>query len=120
MSGRRVQVAVVGQDANQDDGAGHGERHPENNAGRPAPPERTCDDRAERCRDDALADRARDRDRRTASSSSMWNCSPTPNIRRMTPTSASCCGELGVRDEARCVRPDEGAGEQVADDRREA
>ena len=28
--------------------------------------------------------------RRTASSSSTWNCSPTPNISRMTPTSASC------------------------------
>ena len=28
--------------------------------------------------------------RRTASSSSTWNCRPTPNISRMTPTSASC------------------------------
>jgi hypothetical protein len=27
----------------------------------------------------------------TANSSSMWNCSPTPNINRITPTSASCC-----------------------------
>ena len=27
--------------------------------------------------------------RRTASSSSRWNCRPTPNISRMTPTSAS-------------------------------
>ncbi len=28
--------------------------------------------------------------RRTASSSSRWNCSPTPNISRITPISASC------------------------------
>jgi hypothetical protein len=28
--------------------------------------------------------------RRTARSSLRWNCSPTPNISRITPTSASC------------------------------
>jgi hypothetical protein len=29
--------------------------------------------------------------RRTASSSSRWNCRPTPNIRSTTPSSENCC-----------------------------
>ena len=44
---------------------------------------------------------------RTASRSSSEKCSPTPNISRMTPISASCGGELGVGDEARRERPDQ-------------
>ena len=58
--------------------------------------------------------------RRTASSSSTWNCRPTPNISRMTPISASCSAMRGVGDEARRVGADQRAGEQIADDRRQA
>ena len=38
----------------------------------------------------------------------------------MTPTSASCSASSGFGDEAGRMRPDRDAGEQVADDRRQA
>ena len=37
----------------------------------------------------------------------------------MTPTSASCFARLSLRGEARCVRPEQNARDEVADDRRE-
>ena len=58
--------------------------------------------------------------RRTASSSSRWNCSPTPNMIRITPTSASCSAMAAFAVKAGRMRSDEHAGDQVADDGGEA
>ena len=58
--------------------------------------------------------------RQTATSSSMWNCSPTPNISRMMPTSASCSAMWRSATKPGRVRADEEPGDQVADDGREA
>ena len=46
-------------------------------------------------------------------------CKPTPNIRRMTPDLGELIGDILVGDEARCERPDEDSGDQVADQRRQ-
>ena len=55
---------------------------------------------------------------RTDSRSFSEKCRPTPNISRMTPISASSQRQALVGDEARRVRPDQHAGEQIADQRR--
>ena len=54
--------------------------------------------------------------RRTASSSSRWNCRPTPNMSRMTPISASWVAMRRIGDEAWRVGTDQETGGQVADD----
>ena len=59
--GRRVQVAVVGEDADEDDRARDRDRHAEDDAGRPAPPEGDADQGAEQGRDEALTQRRRAR-----------------------------------------------------------
>ena len=51
--------------------------------------------------------------------SSSEKCRPTPNISRITPISASCGASAGIADEAGRERPDQHAGEQVADQRRQ-
>ena len=57
---------------------------------------------------------------RTDSRSFSEKCRPTPNISRMTPISASSLRKRLVGDEARRERPDQHAGEQIADQRRDA
>ena len=54
VAGRRVQVAVVREDAHQHDRARHRDRQAEDDAGRPAPAEGDADQGAEQGRDEAL------------------------------------------------------------------
>jgi hypothetical protein len=56
---------------------------------------------------------------RTDIRSLIEKCSPTPNISRITPISASWCGEAAVADESGVKGPRD-AGQQVADDGRHA
>ena len=91
VAGLRVQVVVVGEHANQDDRAGDGQRHAEDRC-RPTSPIRSARaSTAPRTVATTLCAIAPGTATpRTASSSSRWNCRPTPNISRMTPISASC------------------------------
>ena len=91
VAGRGVQVPAVGQDADQHDRAGDRQRNAEHEPGAPGPAEPMGEPRR-RAPWPRRSERARPgiATRRTASSSSTWNCSPTPNISRMTPISANC------------------------------
>ena len=46
----------------------------------------------------------------------MWNWRPTPNIRRMTPTSANWSATCLVGDEPRRIGSDQESRQQVAND----
>lgn len=86
---RRVEHAVLLQRTQQHHRAGDGQRQAEHQAGTegPAPQMRHADTQRRGDRD--LPDRTGMATRRTASRSLIEKCSPTPNISRMTPISAS-------------------------------
>ena len=111
----------VGEHADEHDRAGDGQRDAEDDArGGQSQPSGVRDAAPEPRGDGALHERAGNGDAPDGEQFLRWNCRPTPNISRMTPTSASCSARLRVGDEARRVRADEHAREQVADDRRQA
>jgi hypothetical protein len=66
------------------------EREPEHEPGAERPAEEVGEAGAERRHEGDLAERARHRDRRTDMRSVSEKCRPTPNMSRMTPSSASC------------------------------
>ena len=91
VAGRSVQVPAVGEDADEHDRAGHRQREAEDQPGAPHPAEPMGDQSAPSAVATPLWTSAPGiATRRTASSSSTWNCKPTPNISRITPISASC------------------------------
>ena len=88
---RRMQVAIVRQDADEHDRARDREPDAKHQAGSATSSQRHGRRAMPRPVATALCAIAPGTaTRQTATSSSMWNCMPTPNISRMMPTSASC------------------------------
>jgi hypothetical protein len=86
---RRVDQIAFLQRLQENNGAGHGNAEPENQPRAEIPaPERTQANAKKGCQDD-LADGPGIATPRTAMRSAAEKCRPTPNIKRMTPISAS-------------------------------
>ena len=114
--------AALLQGAQQHDGAGHRERQAEHQAARrPASRAASARPDAEQRSRTAICTMAPGiAMARTDSRSFSEKCRPTPNISRMTPISASSLRQRLVGDEAGRERADRDAGEQIADQRRDA
>jgi hypothetical protein len=89
----------------QHHGAGHRQREAEDDTRAEAPSPERRHDRPERGRRRDLTERARDRDPPDRQQVFQREVHPTPNMRSITPISASSAGELDVRDEARVAGP---------------
>ena len=100
------------QRTQQDDRAGHRQGQAENEPARPA------EAGEQRPWTDLRSRRARDR--RTAGDPSSEKCSPTPNISRMTPSSASSGASAWSATKPGVCGPTHDAGEEVAPERRNA
>ncbi len=119
VAGFGVELVVVGQHANQHDGARDGQRHPEHEPRGPAPAERVREQRAERRGHRALPDRAGHRDAPHREQVLDVEVQADAEHQQDDADLGQLLGEARVGDEARRVRPDEQAGQQIADDRRQ-
>ena len=120
VAGRRVQIAVVGQDADEHDGARDRERHAEDDSGRPAPAERVRDDRAEHRGDGTLRDGAGNGDAADGQQFFDMKLQADAEHQQDDADFGELFGDFGVGDKSRRVRTDERAGEEIADDRGQA
>ena len=120
MPGLGVQIVVVGQDAHQDDRARHREAHPENEPRRPVPSHGPGENGPKRGRHPALRDRAGDGD--TANGEQLFQMKLQADAEHQQDHAdfGQLLGKRRVGDEARRVRPDEDAGQEVANDRGQA
>ena len=118
VTGRRVQVPAVGQDADQHDRAGDRQRHAEHQSGAPCPPEPMGDDRAERRRHAALDERARDRHATDGEQFLDVKLQPDAEHQQNHADLGQLLGEMLVGHEAGRVRTDEDSREEIPDDRR--
>jgi hypothetical protein len=120
VAGRRVQLAVVGQDADQHDRAGHRQREAEDDPGGEAPAGEVRDPGADRRRDQALHDRAGNRDRADGEQILDVQLQPDAEHQQDDADLGELLRDGPIGDEARRVGPDDQTGRQVADDRRQA
>ena len=120
VSGRRVQVAMVGEHADEHDRARDGERHAEDDACRPAPAEPARDDGAEHRRDGALRDRAGNGDAPNGQQLFDMKLQADAEHQQDDADFGELFGDFGVGDEPGRVRTDQRARKQIADDRRQA
>ena len=86
----------------------------------PAPSERMSDDRAEPGRDRALRDGSRDRHAPHREQLLEMELQADAEHQQDDADLGQLFGERTVRDESRCVRPDQRAGQEVTDDCRES
>ena len=121
VSGRRVEVAMVGEHANQHDRARHGERHAEDDSRRSSSSRtHVAMSGAEHRRDRALRDRARHRDAAHGQQFLDMELQADAEHQQDDADLGELLGDFRVGDESRRVRADQRTGEKVADDRREA
>ena len=88
--GGRIQLSMVGQNPDKHDSTCHRDGQSEHNPGRPSPAAGERRPRSPVRLRQRFGPAPGTATLRTAMSCSTWNCSPTPNIRRTTPTSANC------------------------------
>ena len=117
--GWRMQVAVVRQNANEHHGAGNGQRHAEDDAGRPAPSERRRDHRAQDRGNGALRDRTRYRHATDRQQFLDVKLQADAEHQEDDADLRELFRDLRVRNEPGRVGADQDAGKQVADERRQ-
>ena len=120
MTRRRMQVVVVHEDAREHDGAGDGNGESEHNAGRPPPAEGRGEQCAEDRGDDALADRAGYGDFADGQEFLEMEMQPDAEHEQNDADLGQLLGQIMVGDEAGGIWADCYAGQQIADDRRQA
>jgi hypothetical protein len=120
VSGRCMELAVVREDADQDDSAGDGERDPEDDRARPLPAKQAGDAGAQHRSDGALRDRAWDRDSAHGEQLLEMELQADPEHQQDDADFGELFGEMCVRREAGRMRTDRDPCQQVADDGREA
>lgn len=90
MAAGRMEVLVVFQHPRQHYGTRHGNRHAKNQSGNRGPSEHPPDQHSQHGSHGYLHNGSRDGHFCTAIKSFKWKWSPTPNISRITPSSANC------------------------------
>ena len=112
VSGRRMKVAVIGEHADEHDGARDRERHAEDDPRRPAPAEPTRDDGAEQRGDGALRDGAGNGD--TPDGQQFFDVELQADAEHQQDDAdfGELFGDFRVGDEARRVRTDQRAGQR--------
>jgi hypothetical protein len=114
-----VQVVVVRQDAHEDDRTGDRESHSENERGRPLPSERAYEQRPDNGGHDALRHRAGNGDAADSQEFLGVELKADTEHQQDDPDFGELLGKRRVGNEPRCVRSDQRAGQQIADDRRQ-
>ena len=117
--GRRVQLAVVREHADEDHGARDRQRHAEDDAGAQAPAGALDDERPDRGRDQALDDRAGDRDALHREQVLEVELQADAEHQQDHADLGELLGDVAIGDEPGRVRPDHQPGQEVADDRRQ-
>ncbi len=117
----RQELASLHQGAHEDDGAGHRDGQSPRTMASPVVQPMSTPSSVPRTLATRIGTSAPGNTmRRTATRSRREKWSPTPNISRMTPISASSRASSGAGDEAGRERADEHARDEVADDGRHA
>jgi hypothetical protein len=116
MARRRVELPVVGQHADEHDGAGHGEREAEDDRGGPPPAEQVRTRGAEPRGDGALDDRAGNRHAAHGEQLVEMELEADAEHQQDDADLGELTGQMRIGHEAG-VGADQQAGEQVADDR---
>ncbi len=119
VAGGRVQVAVVGEHADEHHRAGHRQRDSEDDGGRPRPAEGVRDGGTQQRRGHALRDRARHGDAAHGQQLVEVELQPDAEHQEDDADLGQLFGQGGVGHKARRVRADEHAGQQVSHQRRE-
>jgi hypothetical protein len=119
VAGRCVQIVAVGKHPYQDDRAGDRQREAEHDPRGPVPAERVRDAGAQAGRDEALCDGSRNGDPLHGQQLRQVKLEADAEHQQDDADLRELLGERRVGREAGRVRPDDDAGEQVADDRRQ-
>ena len=119
MPGGRVQVAMVGEHADQHNRARDRERHAENDASRPAPAKQARDDGSERRGSCALRDRPGNGDAPHGKQFFHVKLKAHAEHQEDDPDLGELFGDFRVGDKPGSMRANQRAGNEVADDRGE-
>ena len=114
----RVQIVVVRKDAHENDGAGDGQRHSENQACRPVPAKRAREEHAQHSRHRTLDNGARNGDAPHGQQFFDVELEPDAEHEQNDADFGELFCQRRVGDEAGCVRPHQRARQQVTDNRR--
>ncbi len=120
VSGRRMKLAMIGKHADKHDRARDRQRHAEDDARGPAPSEPARDDGAEQGGHGALRDRARNGDAPHRQQLFDMKLQADAEHEEDDADFGQLLGDVAVGHKAGRVRTHERAGQQVADDGREA
>jgi hypothetical protein len=112
-----VKLMTVREHADQDHGAGNGERQAEDNRRRPAPAEHVRGQCAERGGDETLQDRAWDRHSPHGQQFVEMELQPDPEHQEDDADFSELLGEMNIRRVAGRVGANDDSSQEVTDDR---